>query len=265
MLSITNKDRDPNLYVARWEKNKPPQELELVPVVVELGDDVLPRLTLDGKSLAWARKIYKRERDKAPGEKDRWQFLLADFDADKLATKAPRPEPGQVIYETTAIAALNTHNRRSLDLPDEPLSIAWDEPNKRWLVVTRSQVLWMREEDGQLKSEAAPALKWKNIALRPTSADVSSTGKIAIAAELETPQVYEKTECVVRSLIFGWDGLATSVEPLYDPSLNGLPRYTFPATGSTWARVVGDAKRLGLEGSVDAATFVQALATPRVP
>lgn len=263
VLSITNKDRDPNLYVARWEKGQPPQEMELVPIVVELGDDVLPELGADGKSLAWARKIYKRERDKAPDEKDRWQFLLADFDAESLTTKAPRPEPGQVVYETTAIAALNTRNRRLLDLPDEPLSIAWDQSRSRWLVVTRTQVLWVSEQDGKLSAQAAPSLQWKSIALRPTGADVSREGKIAIAAELATPQVYPKTECVVRSLIFAWDGASTSAQPMYDPSLNGLPRYVFPATKSTWARIVGDPKRLGLEGSVDPAAFVASAPTAR--
>ena len=256
VLSLTNKDRDPNLYVARWEKNKPPQEMEIVPVVVELGHDVLPELNADGKRLAWARKLYKRERDKQPGEKDQWQLHVAGFDADNLVTKAPPPQPGQVVYETTAIAALNTRDRRSLGLPDEPLSIAWDEVQKRWLVVTRSQVLWVREEEGQLKSQAAPALSWKGIALRPASADVSREGKIALAAELATPQVYEKTECVVRSLIFAWDGSSTSAQPMYEPSLNGLPRYVFPNTRSTWARIVGDPKRLGLDGSVDPATFL---------
>jgi len=73
---------------------------------------------------------------------------------------------------------------------------------------------------------------------------------------LEKPQLYPQTECVVRSLIFLWDGQSTSVSPAYEPSLNGLPRYVFPATKSSWAHIRGDAQRLQLDSSADPAYFL---------
>jgi hypothetical protein len=118
-------------------------------------------------------------------------------------------------------------------------------------------MLWIKEENGKLSSTKTEInLKWGEIGLKPTSAAVSPDGsKIAVAAELDKPQVYEKTECVARSLIFLWDGKSEQVTPAYDPSLNGIPRYTFP-NGSPWAKIVGDVKKFGLEGVADPAYFV---------
>jgi hypothetical protein len=76
---------------------------------------------------------------------------------------------------------------------------------------------------------------------------------------LSAPQIYKKTEANVSATIFLWDGKSQQVKPLFDPSLNGLRRFTFPITNTQWTRVVGNVKRYEVEGLIDPSTIEPAI------
>lgn len=224
------------IYLARKTFANPGQVWDVWPVYQKQGKETLLCLSPDEKVLSWAHQEpeWRKPKDDndTPTKQYPWQFVVADFDADK---------PG--------VSDLN-----KINLPDKPISISWDSNDKRWLIVTeRNQLLWIQKNDTKLTiTKVLLPLTWNKIKLRPTSAAISPNGNsIAIAAELEKPVTYAKAECVVRSMIFEWDGKSTFVKPFYDPSLNGIPRYTFPATNSSWAKVEGNLKGLGLLGVID--------------
>lgn len=226
---------DLDLYLIKRDPTKPPYEWNVYPIAAGQGDDTLPSLSLQDKRLAWASKAHNtlpKGVDNQQLQPERWSFVVAEFDAS-----------------TGALSS-----RRMLPLPSKPQSLSWDNQAKRWLVVIQGGMLWVAEQGGKLQVTRVPTLKWKSLALKPTSADVAPQGgKIVVAAELPTPQVYNKGECIVSETIFLWDGQSAQVEPLFDLSLNGIPRFVFPATSSTWANVVGDVKKFGLENVVDPA------------
>lgn len=221
---------DRNIYLMRRQPASQIQNWQIVPVVKELGEDSLPCLSSDNALLAWVHQ--------APEKQDElnsiWEFNVASFDSVKA----------------------QIGKRQKLVLNSQPLSVSWDNKEKRWLVATQSALLWVREQAGTLSMNSVPDLKWGEIKLRPLSAAVSPAGDvIAVAAELETPQSYEQTESVVQSLVFAWDGKSQQVKPFYQPSLNGLPRYIFPETQSSWAKITGDVQKFRMEGFVDPLTF----------
>ena len=230
VISMKSDFDDRDLYLAHFtEENLP--TLKLLPVDTSRSDNYLPKITHDAKTLAFVGKKPNTTN---------WQFITANIDS-----------------VTGKLSNLN-----SVDLTYPPVSVSWNIKELCWLVVLGSgDITWIKDFKGNLLIDKSKSIKWGEISLKPTSADVSPDGsKIAVAAELSTPQVYEKTECVVHSLIFLWDGKSEQVKPAYEPSLNGIPRYTFP-NGSPWAKIVGDVKKFGLEGIADPAYFV----TPPTP
>ncbi|MDQ3815035.1 MAG: hypothetical protein M3347_13940 [Armatimonadota bacterium] len=225
---------DYDLFLLKREPTQPPQMWDLVPLDADRGDAIWPCLAPSGKLLGYGHSVPQTREEVKADKSKQWQLVLSDFDA---------------------ITAKLSH-QRSQDLDSEPTSISWDNKSQRWLVVTKTAMLWVQEVEGKLQAAPVPALKWGDISLHPTAAAVSPQGdKIAVAAELSKPQVYEKTEAVVAATIFLWDGKSEQVQPLFDPSLNGLPRYVFPATGSPWARIKGDVQKFGLESIADPAYF----------
>jgi hypothetical protein len=234
------------IFLARKTSIDPGQVWDAWPVYQKRGDDTLLCLSPDEKVLSWAHQEpppTKAEREKGDNAERPWQFVTADFDTEKAGVS----------------------NLNKVDLPDKPASISWDSQGKRWLVVTeKNELLWVQKTDGKLTvTKVLLALTWNNTQLRPTSAAVSPDGNhIALAAELENPVAYSQTECVVRSMIFDWDGKSTFVKPFYDPSINGIPRYIFPASGSTWAEVEGNLKKWGLQDMVDPAFVAASAASP---
>lgn len=220
---------DRNIYLMRRQPASQVQSWQIVPVVKELGEDLLPCLSSDNALLAWVHQSPEKQDE----PNSTWEFNVAPFDSVKA----------------------QIGKRQKLILSSPPLSVSWDNKGKRWLVVTQSVLLWIGERAGALSVTPVSELKWGELKLRPLSAAVSPSGDvIAVAAELEKPQSYEKAESVVQSLVFEWDGKSPQVKPFYQPSLNGLPRYVFPATKSTWAKVIGDVEKFRLEGFVDPAT-----------
>lgn len=233
ILSIFMNFPEPNLYLARLPKDKAPQELELTPLVVERGDSILPAVADAGKMLSYAHKIYQRGSAKQPAA-EQWQLVVTDFSASTSKTTNPR------------ILALSA----------KPTSISWDSKSSRWLVVTQQDMLWVHEENKTLQATKVNGLKWGQLALHVNSAAISPDGnRIAVVAQLSQPKIYAKTEAQVLATIFIWDGQSQNVQPLFDPSLNGLPRYTFPSTGSSWAHIKGDVKKFGLVGIDDSTYF----------
>lgn len=214
---------DPNLYLALWQPETAPREVELIPLVMDRGDDVLPCLDAAGKRLAWARKA---------AHADSWELIIGAFDAGKR--------------EVT--------DRVSVSLPAEPTSISWAAGRGEWLVVAGGRLLWVKETPDGLILTPAGNLRWEKMALRPTGAAVSPRdGTVAVAAELAEPWVDPDKEVRVLSCLFRWDGKSEQVRPLIDPSLTGLPRYKFPRTGQPWARIHGNLEQYGLRDQVDAA------------
>lgn len=224
------------IYLCKKVLSKPFQNWDILEIQRDKGDDVLPCLSSQEKVLSWAYQDPPQRKQKGeattPETLQQWHFVTADFEAAKAGVS----------------------NLNQTDLPNEPASISWDEHTRRWLIVTvKNELLWVQNEAGKLtKAKVLAPLTWNDNKLHPTSAAVSPDGNhIALAAELEEPIVYSKTECVIHSMIFDWDGKSTSVKPLYDPSLNGMLRYIFPATNSQWAKVEGNLKKFGLQDVVD--------------
>lgn len=224
------------IFLARKTSDDQGQVWDVWPVHQKQGEETLLCLSSDEKVLSWAHQEpewKKKKEDKDASDKPYpWQFITANFDVSK---------PG-------------VSNLIEIDLPDKPASISWDSQRERWLIVTeKNELLWIQKTDGKLTvTKVLLPLTWNDNKLRPTSAAVSPDGNhIALAAELEKPVTYSKTECVVRSMIFDWDGKSTFVKPFYDPSINGISRYHFPATNSTWAKVEGNLKGLGLQDIID--------------
>ena len=165
----------------------------------------------------------------------KWQLVVADCDA--------------VTGKVT--------NRRVRDLMDEPVSVAQDTLNDRWLIVLQNNaMLWVKEEGGRFVSSRVGAMKWRGAWLHPTSVDVSSDGRVAFAAEFSKPVVFENPSLSVGSLIFLWDGVGTEVKPAYDPILNDVSRYTFP-NGSPWAKISGDVAEFGIKNFGDPTYFLK--------
>jgi len=229
------------IFLARKTSSEPGQVWDVWPIYQKQGDETLLCLLPDEKVLSWAHQEpewKKAKDDKSASVKPYpWQFVVADFDVSKPSVS----------------------NLIEIDLPDKPASISWDSKHNRWLIVTeKNELLWIRKTDGKLTAtKVLLPLTWNDNKLRPTSAAISPDGNhIALAAELEKPVAYSKTECVVHSMIFDWDGKSTLVKPFYDPSINGIPRYTFPVPKSTWAKVEGNLKVFGLQEVVDPAFIV---------
>lgn len=221
---------DYDLFLLKHQPAKPPQEWDLSPLDVDRGEAILPCLAQSGKVVAYGHSVPQTRSEVKEDKPKQWQFVVASFDA-------PTAKLGE---------------SRSLNLSSEPLSIAWDSINNRWLVVTQREMLWAKEVKGQLQSLPITGLKWNETPLHVTAAAISpQDGKVAIAAELATPKIYEQSKCVVQATIFLWDGKTSQVQPLFDPSVNGLPRYIFPESKNSWAKIVGDVKKFGLSGIVD--------------
>ncbi len=226
---------DYDLFLAGHTPHKPPQLWDLKPLDVDRGDAILPCLAKDGKVIAYGHSVPQTTEQVKEDKPKKWQLVVTDFD------------------KTTA----KISDRRTLSLGSEPSSISWDSQGDRWLVVTVEKMIWVKESKGALQASRVNDLKWGEIALHPTSAAISpKDGRIAIAAELSQPQVDKKTEAIVVSTIFLWDGKSQEAQPLFNTSQNGLPRYEFPATKSPWARINGDVKKFGLSGMADPKFFV---------
>lgn len=249
ILSL-QKDRDLNLYWAQRQHDT--KTFKITPLVTDIGDDILPTLNAKSTHIAWSNRFKANVNDKG-----RWQFVLGSIDFNKIIDILPAPKPNESIDPLDEMSKRNVTNRKSITLPGKPMSISWHSSKESWLVITESgDICWITDVDGKLILKQAKPIKWGNAILRPKSADISSFGYIAIAAELPKPQIYEEAECVVHSLIFLWDGQSEQVKPAYAPSLNGLPRFTFP-NGSPWAKIIGDTKGFGLEGIADPTYFVE--------
>ena len=201
-------------------------EFDLFPIATDRKEEMFPSLSGDDKLLSYVQ---------GGEETNNWQFIVADYDNIELKMS----------------------NKRTVDLPEAPTSVSWDDNSHRWLVVLKSgQMVWVSNDNGKLSVGRINPLKWGELSLRPMSADVSLQGnKIALAAELGKPQTFKDSECIVHTLIFLWDGKSSQVLPAYDPSLNGIPRYTF-LDGSPWAKVEGDVQKYGLSGIADPAYFI---------
>lgn len=221
---------DYDLFLLKHQPTQPPQKWDLLPLNVDRGEAIIPCLARDGKVIGYGHSVPQSRAEIKEDKPKQWQFVVSNFD--------------------TATAKLNKGH--SFNLSSEPLSIAWDSIRNRWLVVTEKELLWVEEVKGQLQSLPIGQLKWDEKALHITAAAISpQNGEIAIAAELSTPNVYEQSQCVVQGTIFRWDGKTPQVQPIFEPSLNGLPRYKFPNSKNSWAKIVGDVKKLGLGGIVD--------------
>ncbi len=226
---------DLDLYLIRHNPANPPQTWEVTPVLAERGDDTLPCLSNGERTLAWANKPFVRSTAAgATSQPEQWNFIVADFDR----------VTGRI------------SNRRTLQLRAKPDSISWDERSKRWLVVLENGMVWIKEQNSALQAASVAELSWEGMPLKPIFAAVAPQGgRIAIAAELSQSRVYDNTQCVVASAIFLWDGQNLQVRPLFDPSLNGIPRFTFPSSHTTWARIIGDVGQFGLDRIADSSYF----------
>jgi hypothetical protein len=229
--------KDQDLYLLRVN-NTEETELEIERITSLPGDDVLPHVGNNGKSLAWFHNrcsagdlpTYSQEDT---CEED-WQFVVAGFDTSLKKVSNPL----------------------FLKLDSAPRSAAWDADSKRWLVVTATKLLWVKETDDQLLATETKPLTWNGRIVHPTSVAISPlSGKIAIAAEIEKPLFIEEARITILSLIFSWDGKSEGVTPMFDLKINDLPRYKFPDTGIPWATVHGDISRFGLEKTIDQEPF----------
>lgn len=234
ILSMPMTFPDADLILAKREKDKAPLHWDLQTLDEERADSIEPHLNHQATLAAYFEKLPS-----APAQATqlaaKWRLVVADFDA----------------------AASKISNRRKLDLPTEPSSLSWDSKGERWLVVTAEGMSWVKEIAGKLQVTQVQNLKWGDIALHPTAATVAPQGdQIVVAADLAEPKVYEKTEVIVTATLFLWDGKSQQVQPLFTPSLNGLPRYKFSATNSNWARISGDTQNFGLQGAADSAFFL---------
>jgi hypothetical protein len=256
---------DHNLYLAKWTTNPSQNQIEVVPLFSKPGEDRLPHYLRKEKKLVWCHEVLPGQGSNAdPSVK--WQMVFADFDADNVNLKIKSSGLNDGIDPLQEVEKNNVTNIEYVNLPDEPTSISWDVKNGRWLIVTRkNNLLWIKKKGNKLvTTKVLLPLTWNDSKLRPTSAAVSPDGtSIALAAELEKPIAYPKTECVIHSMIFNWDGKSTSVKSFYDPSINGIPRYIFPATNSQWAKVEGNVKKFGLESTVDPDSVESASVEPQ--